>query len=177
MKKPEKGIKFLFKKKEFLPQNSFSLVSLFLKLTIGLFLVVSLAGIVFASSFFIPALQGINKTTTTPLARQVDKSVLAASAQKLLGKISFNIPAFFNDTVTFEKATTFNGPATFNNDIHIVNHDLDLGTGKLTAANVVYGITAGQGITVTGGQTPTIANTGVLSVQGQTGDVALLAGT
>lgn len=178
MKRPEQGKRFFFKKSEFSQQNSLSFVPLFTKLTIGLFVLSSLGGLAFASSVFIPPLLGTNKNQPTLSSnKQVDRSVLAASTKKLLGKISFNIPSYFTDTATFEKATTFNGKATFNNDIQITNHNLDLGTGQLTASNVVYSVTGGDGISVTGGQRPVVTNTGVLSVQGQTGAVSFLAGS
>ncbi|HSW88842.1 MAG TPA: hypothetical protein VLG12_06795, partial [Candidatus Saccharimonadales bacterium] len=178
MIQPVQGKRFFLKKREFSEENSLSLVPLFTKLTIGLFLVLSFGGLAFAFSILAPGLFGTNKTQKQIASeKQTDKAVLAATSQKLFGKIKFNIPADFTDTATFEKATTFNGKATFNNDIQITNHNLDLGTGRLTASNVVYGVTAGPGISVAGGQTPVITNTGVVSLQGQSGDVSFLAGT
>lgn len=51
-------------------------------------------------------------------------------------------------------------------------------SGNLTAPNILYGITAGQNIAVSGDpQNPTISTTGVSSFQGQTGAVALTAGS
>ena len=64
-----------------------------------------------------------------------------------------------NDPLFF----TVNIPAIFNEDI--------------TAPNVLYSLKAGSGISVSSGQTPTIANTGVLSLQGSTGILSLEAGT
>src|SRR3990172_8507369 len=50
-------------------------------------------------------------------------------------------------------------------------------SGNLTAPNIIYGIRAGSGINVSLGQTPTVSNSGVLSLQGQTGTVNLTAGS
>ena len=53
----------------------------------------------------------------------------------------------------------------------IDGQNLNLGAGEITASNVIYSLTPGDGIDITGGQTPTITNTGVLSVGGQTGAI------
>src|SRR3989344_7054270 len=58
--------------------------------------------------------------------------------------------------------TTVNDSVTFNVDA-IFNKELIVKSGKITANNIVYGIRAGVGISVDGGQTPVITNTGVLS--------------
>jgi len=108
------------------------------------------------------------------------QQVLAAENQKVLGKVSFNIPAVFNDTADLKKGLTVDGKSTFNDDVSIPNHNLDLGTGNITAGNVLYGVKAGTGLKSTGGQNPTISldTTGnVTSVQGQTGAVTLTAGS
>ena len=53
-----------------------------------------------------------------------------------------------------------------------------MGTGELTASNVLYGLTAGKGILISEGQTPEIKldlNV-VSSISGRTGDVDLEEG-
>src|SRR5258708_822849 len=173
---------FLFKNKGFFLQNSGSFIPLFLKFAIGLFLVLSLGGVVLAVSFFIPSEK---KTPATLSEKQDNRAVLADTTQKIPGKISFNIPSFFNENVTFQKnititgLATFNGKSIFNDDIEAVNHNLNLGAGQLTAANVIYNITPGTGIKSTGGQNPTLSleNTGVTSIQGSTGAVNFTAGS
>ncbi|HBD01903.1 MAG: hypothetical protein UX38_C0006G0042 [Microgenomates group bacterium GW2011_GWC1_46_16] len=50
-------------------------------------------------------------------------------------------------------------------------------TQPLTAPNVIYSLTGGSGIRVSEGQSPTLTNTGVLSLQGQTGALTLTAGS
>src|SRR5579864_157205 len=138
---------------------------------IGLFSVVALA--VSAIGFILP------QNPKTP-GNQNDQSVLAASTEavKLLGKVTFNIPSIFNDTVTFKRDVTVDAKSFFNEDVKVNNKNVDLGTGDLTAANVLYGVTAGKGLTSTGGQNPTLSvSNAVTSVQGATGDVTLTAGS
>ncbi|MGD9128890.1 MAG: right-handed parallel beta-helix repeat-containing protein [Candidatus Woesebacteria bacterium] len=81
------------------------------------------------------------------------------------GTSTFNAASEFNDSVTFNgdvnlaENVTVSGPLTLLNDITGKNISLDLGTtGKLTASNVIYSLTAGDGISITSGQTPTITN-------------------
>src|SRR5581483_7554464 len=74
-----------------------------------------------------------------------------------------------------------NGKTILNQGLTTNNHDINAGTGKVTASNVIYGLKAGTGITISGGQTPTISATasssGVLSLQGSTGALQLAAGS
>ncbi|MBP7832593.1 MAG: MerR family DNA-binding transcriptional regulator, partial [Candidatus Levybacteria bacterium] len=64
----------------------------------------------------------------------------------------------------------------FNEDINGDNIDLNIGTGNLTAGNVIYSITAGQGISITPGQNPVISSTGVSSIGGVGGAILLGSG-
>jgi hypothetical protein len=76
-----------------------------------------------------------------------------------LGELSFNLPAVFNEDVLIDaKYATVSG--------------------TLTAPNILYGLVAGENITISGGQNPTISAStgGVLSFQGQIGDVQLTSG-
>ncbi len=93
--------------------------------------------------------QDVLGTQTSPLA--------------LDGTIVFSIPAIFNKAVTFANGLTVDGDTILN--------------GSIKAANIVYGVAPGAGISVTTGQNPTITNTGVTSLQGKTGDVSLIAGS
>ena len=74
--------------------------------------------------------------------------------------------------------TTVNDSVTFNVDA-IFNKELIVKGGKITANNIVYGIRAGAGVGVGSSdpQNPTIINTGVLSVQGKTGELKLEQGS
>jgi excisionase family DNA binding protein len=62
-----------------------------------------------------------------------------------------------------------NVPANFAQDLEV--------QGDLTAPNILYSVKAGSGVSVSSGQTPTIANTGVLSLGGSTGALSLAAGS
>ncbi len=133
---------------------------------------------VFAFMPFVPGLshktisQGNNPTT----------SVLGdtTNAVSEVGNVAFNIPAIFNDSAEFKKDLTVDGKTIFNDNVKLNNKNLDLGTGIITAANLnnlINGLTAGSGITVTQGSTPTISNAGVLSVEGQVGAVTFTQGS
>jgi len=75
-----------------------------------------------------------------------------AVTAKVLGVSDAQEPLFFTVSI----------PATFKEDI--------------SAPNVIYSLTAGQGINTTQGQDPIISNTGVLSLQDQTGALEFEAG-
>ncbi len=106
-------------------------------------------------------------------------AVLAATIDRTKTGVTFTIPAFFKDLVTLDSSLEVNGPSTFNDKVTLTNQDLDLGTGELTASNVLYGLTAGNGILISEGQTPEIKldlNV-VSSISGRTGDVDLEEGS
>ncbi len=68
------------------------------------------------------------------------------------------------------------GKAVFANGVVVSGTDIDLGVGQITASNIIYSITGGEGLSITSGQIPSITNTGLLTIQGKTGKVALEAG-
>ncbi len=87
-----------------------------------------------------------------------------------------NIPAVFADAVTLaslvvEEQSVFNGQARFVDEVVLENGaqllgnlnaegiDIDVGTGEITASNLVYSVIAGGGIEVSGDQDLTITNT------------------
>ncbi|HVZ11970.1 MAG TPA: helix-turn-helix domain-containing protein, partial [Patescibacteria group bacterium] len=105
------------------------------------------------------------------------ESVLAATDGQPMFTIKFNIPTFFKEDASFLKNVKIQGLTSAVGGIDTENADINAGTGKLTASNVIYSVTAGAGISVTGGQNPIITNTGVLSIGGQTGAIALTAGS
>lgn len=88
-------------------------------------------------------------------------SVLAASDEAAL--ISFNLNSRFNESVSVEGGLIVQGRTIFGDGIE--------------APNVVYDVNPGQGISLSGEQQITIENDGVLSLQGQTGAISLVAGT
>ena len=81
-----------------------------------------------------------------------------------------NVPSVLADTLTVE------GEAKFNSNISTDNKDINLGSGKLTAGNIIYSLTAGTGVSISSGQSPKITNTGVISLGSKTGDLKLEAG-
>jgi hypothetical protein len=87
---------------------------------------------------------------------ETSSNVLAASDEANSSTIEFNLPANFN------KGLTVRG-------LKIQE--------KLTAPNIVYGVQQGAGIQVTNGQNPTISNTGVLTINGQSGNLTLQGGS
>src|SRR3989339_932982 len=91
--------------------------------------------------------------STTPGSVLADTTAEESPANYIF---SINVPAQFADT------TTFSGLATFLQDI--------------SAPNIIYSLTAGKGISISLGQTPTLTNTGVTSLQTKTGDLTLSAG-
>ncbi|PIR43878.1 hypothetical protein COV24_00295, partial [candidate division WWE3 bacterium CG10_big_fil_rev_8_21_14_0_10_32_10] len=99
--------------------------------------------------------------------------VLAEATDKITPFFKINIPTTFNESTQFNKDITVEKLATFNNDINAINHNLDLGTGQITASNIIYSISGGDGISVSTGQNPQIANTGVLSLGGISGNLNL----
>ena len=111
----------------------------------------------------------------------------------VLGEHTEGNNLFFNINVP----SIFKGIATFSAGLITDNQDINAGTGRVTASNVLYEVVAGSGISIEGDpQRPTIvneveltagsgvsisgtkiSNTGVLSLGGKTGDVKLSAGT
>ncbi|HYK08957.1 MAG TPA: hypothetical protein VEW42_05655, partial [Candidatus Eisenbacteria bacterium] len=96
------------------------------------------------------------------------QQVLAAETSKLQisGHIIFALPVQLKEDVTLNKNLLVEGTSVFK--------------GNITAPNILYGIKAGTGITISNAasQTPTISVEGIVnSFQGQTGDVTLTPGS
>ncbi|PJE62165.1 hypothetical protein COU87_00780, partial [Candidatus Roizmanbacteria bacterium CG10_big_fil_rev_8_21_14_0_10_39_12] len=102
--------------------------------------------------------------------------VLAAQSDSLKKKILSNVAWEFRGSLENPTITVF-GNSEFVGDINADGYNLNLGTGSLTASNVIYSLTAGNGIEITGGQTPTISSTGVTSFEELTGDIDVVAGS
>ncbi|MEK7559377.1 MAG: MerR family DNA-binding transcriptional regulator [Patescibacteria group bacterium] len=113
----------------------------------------------------------------TELAGSEARAVLGIGDKPTDLLFGVNTPSEFAQNVNFLDTIRAAGIATLSGGIITENQNIDAGTGELTASNVLYGVVAGAGIEVSTGQTPTITNTGVLSVGGKTGAVALTAGT
>ena len=112
----------------------------------------------------------------------MEKSVLAATSRPastgkgLKGIFNVNIPTYFNDEVYIKNKMVVSGESNFDGDVYISGKKFVVNS-DISAPNVVYSINAGDGVSTSGGQDITINNTGVLSLQGRTGDVTLEAGS
>src|SRR3989344_4851248 len=97
------------------------------------------------------------------------KAVLGAdtSADNLI--FGVNVQSEFADSAQFLDTIKVAGIATLSGGVITENQDVNAGTGKLTASNVLYGAIAGEGIAGGPGQTPTITNTAVLSLTAGSG--------
>ena len=107
----------------------------------------------------------------------IPRDVLGADTEANSLMFGVNIPSKFAKSAQFLDTIRVARIATLAGGIITENANIDAGTGELTASNVLYGVIAGDGIEISTGQTPTITNTGVLSIGGETGEIALKAGT
>lgn len=147
------------------------------KTTAG-FLFVACLLLMFTALSFQP---GENRNVNQP---RNEKSVLGleAKGRHLIGDVLFSIPALFDEKVTINNQFEVNGKSLFTEDIEVANKNIDLGTGELTASNVIYTITAGANVSISGDpQNPVISANldipnAVVTFQGQSGDVTLTEG-
>jgi|GEM_PF-6323923 len=130
-----------------------------------IFGIVLLVFLVFSLSYFTL----FPRADAGPLLGSVQKYLqfYAAKDTQNTDRVTTNIPTptFVSQPNAFDHASMqFNVPAVFSNEV--------LFQENITAPNVVYGVTAGDGISLTGDQqTPTIVNDGVLSLDGLVGDL------
>ena len=110
------------------------------------------------------------------LVKNSSQDVLGLSIGDAKFIFRVNVPASFSQNVEFLNGIDVTGVATTSGGIITNNSDVDAGTGSVFASNLIYGLVAGSGITISAGQTPTITSNGVVSLGGQTGDVSLVAG-
>ena len=162
----------------------------------------SFKGILFAGAVFAIALcigimsmlidnkQGLQKglgflsgKTSSEVANQ---HVLGANEAVSAFQLNVEVPSMFGKEVTFldkatiEKGLTVKGLSQLNGGIKTNNEDINAGSGKLTASNVLYSIVAGSNITISGNkQNPVISagTTGVSSLEGVSGAVTLANGS
>src|SRR3989344_2499003 len=100
--------------------------------------------------------------------REKNRVLSEATTTRSASTISINAQSFFNASSTFRgrayflSGLTSNGPAEFQQEVVVRGllrgTDIDLGSGTITASNIIYSVSAGDGITVTGGQRPTISD-------------------
>lgn len=89
--------------------------------------------------------------------------VLAETDATDSARIQFNIDTVFNDNVYVDGELLVKGRTIF--------------SGAVEAPNIIYEVNAGPGLELTGDQNITLVNTGVISIQGQTGEVLFEEGT
>ncbi len=118
----------------------------------------------------------------------------STSSQSLVDNaFRVNFPTTFSNDITVNKNAliegnlTVDGTTNFLKGLNTNNQNIITGSGnitsntisanKLIAGNVIYSVNAGGGVSISSGQNPTISNTGVLSLQGDTGSLLLSAGS
>jgi hypothetical protein len=114
-----------------------------------------------------------------------DAQVLAAEDRTPSFALRINVPAIFGKKATFLDAFEIKNSLRVDKEsnlfggINTNNNDINAGTGRLTASNVLYSLLAGTNVTITGDpQNPTISATGgVDSIQGQTGAISFAEGS
>ncbi|MBI2600974.1 hypothetical protein HYW42_03395 [Candidatus Daviesbacteria bacterium] len=147
---------------------------------------IATTGLLMTSAAALGVREMLIQSQTSLKAQPESKDVLAATSERLrlTGNISFNLPASFNDLIKLksgqvvEGVSVFKGAVKFEGDVQSL--EIENGTitaSTITASNLVYSLTAGDGISVTTGQSPTVKNTGVLSLQSKTGALKLEEGT
>ena len=142
--------------------------------------IVSLILSFFASSSFTsfshispPTGKTNNKVLVSSTPSHVGSNVLGATTDNGTDSVTFNIDAIFNNPTSFTGSTSFSGSSDFTGAVNI--HNGLTVNGIISAQNILYGLKAGGGIGVSDGQTPTVTNTGVLTVNGQSGAVTVSA--
>jgi excisionase family DNA binding protein len=113
------------------------------------------------------------------------QAVLAATSSTPVYQLQVNIPGLFGKPVTFLKSVDIKkelavaGISQLRGGVITNNANINAGTGKITASNILYSIQAGANISITGNrQNPTISATGgVSSLQGSTGAISLSGGS
>ena len=121
-----------------------------------------------------------NKLVDEDLAAEVLGENISVEQTINNDHVSFYVPVTFNEEVDITKNLVVSGGLTVEGATAFgtaTGTSLDL-SGDLKAANVVYEVKAGSGLSVDSNkQTPTLSNSGVLSLGGKTGAVTLEAGT
>src|SRR5476651_1409773 len=90
---------------------------------------------------------------------------------------SYGIPLDASQRLKIQRPTLMTsdldvyGKTSLHGGIELDSKKVNLGNGSLYASNILYSLSAGKGISVGEGQSPQIQNMGVLSLQGQTGNL------
>src|SRR3989344_1075256 len=116
---------------------------------------------------YLPRLGGANVPQFSQSVLNQEKQVLQAETSALNPTLLVNIPS------EFQEDAAFLGQIQAAGGIVTGGADIDADTGSVLAANLIYGVASGSGILIGTGQTPTITNTGVLTLNGSTADLTL----
>lgn len=81
-------------------------------------------------------------------------------------QLTVNVPAHFSAGTTFDQGLVL-GDSTLQSTG--AAQFATVTTNRLTASNILYSLKAGSGISITDGQTPTITNTGILTLAAGSG--------
>src|SRR3989338_880975 len=113
--------------------------------------------------------KSISESTQASEVSTGGKAVLGVGAEIDNLIFGVKVQSEFAESAQFLDTIKVAGIATLSGGVITENQDVNAGTGRLTASNVLYGAVGGTGITVGPGQTPTITNTGVLSLTAGSG--------
>lgn len=116
------------------------------------------------------------KNPSLPAEASQGQQVLAASTQRSMGTLAINLPVKFTNDVDFQGNLTAGSLSLFQNGLTVQQGNIEVTQGSITAPNLIYSVTGGDGVTVTGGQNPVVSFSGVTSVGGQTGTITLASG-
>lgn len=110
-----------------------------------------------------PQLAGARSAPPAISQKVSHPDVLAETDATDSARIQFNLDTVFNDNVYVDGELLVQGRTIF--------------SGAVEAPNIIYEVIAGEGLELTGDQNITLVNTGVVSIQGQTGAVEFIEGT
>jgi hypothetical protein len=120
----------------------------------------AVGGITFSS--LVSVVTGKTDQNTQVITTVARPTILGSSTDgSTIPPITFNVPARFNQTLNVFKDASISG------QLYV--------EGNLTAPNVIYSLSAGSGINISGGQNPTISTTGL--VTGLTAGTGISVGT
>ncbi len=155
--------------------KTFSFIKLYSKIALlGIALLFSSVTIIFAIEW-----TSGNNSEENPPPRTPGNlgEVLAVTDSETAGGVTFSIPTnftaatLFESDVTIEQNTNLNGDLYYRGelvDLGLISEGLQIDTELLTSVLI-----GGPGITIEGDDTLEISNTGVLSVNGETGDLTI----
>ena len=122
-------------------------------------------GVDYINSLRTPDFSSLRQLSQSTLNQQ--KQVLQAETSALNPTLLVNIPS------EFQEDAAFLGQIQAVGGIVTGGADIDAGEGSVFASNLLYGVASGSGILIGTGQTPSITNSGVLTLNGSTGDMTV----